>query len=324
MVEPCTLQVSKPSTFYLHSYLPSHVRFRLFLSLRTSLTRQTGLCSYRLFKTDFWTTPAFLQRIVSSVPNNCFPVPILTVSIHGCIQDSIPAAQLTIRNQIRPVIADFLVRSGYKWGTTPPNAALRARIASDVRGWDNCGAAHVVDKLVDTACSFIEAAYGHLSPEHQHYVILYTACILYSDDLGGSRLEAVRQFATRLAQGEAQLTPAFDTLAGLLKQAHEFWPPVGADSIISGTLEVITGMYIEYTTVDMEANPHAIWWPQYLRTRTGVNGPYAHFIFMKNFRTTPETYLQMLPWVFRSYMSPIANHLPARHRYIEHYIGSAK
>ena len=171
------------------------------------------------------------------------------------MQDSASATQLTIRKQIKPVIAKFLVRSGYKWGTTLLNVALRAQIASDVRAWDNCGAAHVVDKLVDCACSYIESAYGHLSPEHQHYVALYTACILYCDDLGGSRLDAVRQFATRLARGEAQLTPAFDTLAGLLKQAHEFWPPVGADGIISGTLEVITGMYIEYTTVDMEANP---------------------------------------------------------------------
>ena len=211
------------------------------------------------------------------------------------MQNSTSATQLTIRNQIKPIIADFLVRSSYKWGTTPLNVALRAQIASDVRAWDNCGAAHVVDKLVDCACSYIESAYGHLSPEYQHYVALYTACILYCDDLGGSRLDAVRQFATRLARGEAQLTPALDTLADLLKQAHDLWPAVGADAIISGTVDAIAGMYIEYTTANMAVDPHAAWWPQYLRTRTGINAPYIQFLFMKNFRETPESYLQMLP-----------------------------
>ncbi|KAH9924336.1 terpenoid synthase [Epithele typhae] len=152
--------------------------------------------------------------------------------------------------------------------------------------------------LVDCACSYTEASYGHLSSQHQRFVALYTACILYIDDLGGQQLEPVCQFASRLAGGQPQLTRALETLAGLLKEVHTLWPAYGADAIISGTLDAVSGMYLEYTTQEMEPNPIATWWPMYLRTRTGINAPYIHFMFMKGFRDTPETYLQILPLSF--------------------------
>lgn len=196
---------------------------------------------------------------------------------------------------IKSIITDFLTRSAYQWGVTQQDPELRAAVAIEALRWDTCGNVSLVEKIVDCACDFIESAYGHLSPTHRRYVAIYTACILFCDDLGGQRLEAVRQFATRLTSGQPQLTPALDTLAGLLRKAHELWPAVGADAIISGTIDAVTGMYLEYTTQDMEINQRTTWWPTYLRTRTGINAPFIHFIFMKSFRATPESYLQLLP-----------------------------
>lgn len=199
------------------------------------------------------------------------------------------------RTEIRQTIANFLEQSRYQWGTTPRNAELRAEIAAEARRWDSCGNEATIDKIVECACDFIESAYGHLPRAHQKYVALYTACILYVDDLGGERLAPVQQFAARLTRGAPQLTPALDALAALLRDAHEMWPPIGADAIVSGTVDAVTGMYIEYTTKEMDISPHATWWPTYLRTRTGINAPFIHFIFTKDFRPTPESYLQMLP-----------------------------
>ena len=152
-----------------------------------------------------------------------------------------------------------------------------------------------VQKFSVTGCDLANTIYGHTSPKHQYYIALYTACILYVDDLGSRHLDALAQFSRRLATGQKQLNPALDVLTDLLRQSYDLWPQVGADAIISGTLEAIAAMYIECTTGDMAITPQATWWPNYFRNRTGICPPYAHFNFMKSWRSTPESYLQLLP-----------------------------
>ncbi|TFK83819.1 terpenoid synthase [Polyporus arcularius HHB13444] len=157
----------------------------------------------------------------------------------------------------------------------------------------------VIEKFVDCACDFAETAYGHISPEHLHYVALYTAIILYIDDLGGTHLDAIQQFVARFTRGDKQLSPALDTLVDLLRGAHQLWTQVGAEAIIAGTLDAVTAMYIECTTHEMEIKPDATWFPYYLRTRSGICPPYIHFIFMKSWRATSDSYLQMMPYMER-------------------------
>ena len=199
------------------------------------------------------------------------------------------------RLAIKQIVGDFLVRSRYSWGASPRDEELRAQVLAEARRWDDYGNAAGVEQVVDTACSITESAYGHTSPAHRLYVALYTASLTYVDDFVGATTEAVRQFASRLTRGEPQLTIALETLAVLMRQTHELWPAVGADAIISGTIDAVTAMYIEYAAKEMVVSPHAERWPMYFRTRTAVNPPYNHFIFMKAFRETPESYLQMLP-----------------------------
>ena len=161
--------------------------------------------------------------------------------------------------------------------------------------WKSGDSVEVIEKLVDPSCSFAETAYDHTSPEHLYYVALYTAVILYIDDHGGKHLDAIRQFAARFAQGKKQLSPALDTLVDLMRGAHRLWTDVGADAIIAGTFDAVTAMYIECTTQDMEIKPQATLYPYYLRTRTGICPPYIHFVFMKSWRDTTNSYLQMMP-----------------------------
>ncbi|KAI0770509.1 terpenoid synthase [Fomes fomentarius] len=165
--------------------------------------------------------------------------------------------------------------------------------------WQSADTEEILAKFAETACDYTETGYGHLSPVHQHFVALYTAIILYIDDIGEQHLDALKQFASRLTCGEKQLCPALDALVHLLRQAHELWTDVGADAIIAGTLDTVTAMYIENTTRDMEIKPKATLYPYYLRTRSGICPPYIHFIFMKHWRPTTESYLQMLPYMER-------------------------
>ncbi|KAI1793271.1 terpenoid synthase [Ganoderma leucocontextum] len=154
-----------------------------------------------------------------------------------------------------------------------------------------------IQQISVLSCDLAEISYGHVSPEHQYYIALYNACLTYVDDLGNRHLEAIAQFSRRFATGEKQLHPALDVLTHLLKQSYDLWPRVGADAIISGTLEAVTAMYVEYTTGDMAVTPRATWWPNYFRNRTSICTPYAHFNFMKSWRSTPDSYLQLLPYL---------------------------
>ncbi|EJF61095.1 terpenoid synthase [Dichomitus squalens LYAD-421 SS1] len=148
---------------------------------------------------------------------------------------------------------------------------------------------------MDGSCVYAETTYGHTTHEHRYFIALYTACLMYVDDLGERDLDAVMRFTGRFARGEKQPDKILQRLAQLLGSAHDLWTQFGADAIISGTLDAVTAMYIEFTTKDMVVKPSATRFPYYLRTRAGLGPPYIHFIFMKEWRATPESYLQVLP-----------------------------
>ncbi|KAI0755157.1 terpenoid synthase [Daedaleopsis nitida] len=221
-----------------------------------------------------------------SIPTRYLPNPsVLKVNRHhAAIQD---------------IIRDFLRRSAYEPHSTPPNAQLRAAVSDTMLAWQTDDSVEVIHMLVDASCSFAETAYSHLDYDHLLYVAFYTAMFLYIDDVGGKYLTAVREFASRVIHGKSQLSPALDTLAVLMRQAHAMWSDVGADAIISGTMDAVNGMYIEYTTQDMDIKPQATEYPYYLRYRSGICPPYIHFLFMKSWRPSTESYLQMLPYMER-------------------------
>ncbi len=155
----------------------------------------------------------------------------------------------------------------------------------------------MVSKMVETSCSYAETAYAHTSPEHRFYIALYTACMLYGEDVGNDDPDAVSQYARRLVRGEEQVHPIFDRLTTLLKDAHVYWTDVGADAVVTGTIDALSATYIEFATSGMRISPSATRYPYYLRTRAGGGPQYTHFMFMRSWRETAETYLQILPLV---------------------------
>ncbi|KAI0770508.1 terpenoid synthase, partial [Fomes fomentarius] len=150
---------------------------------------------------------------------------------------------------------------------------------------------------LDGSCVYTETTYGHTTPEHRYFIALYTACLMYVDDLGERDLDAVMRFTGRFAKGEEQPDPVLNCLAGLLRRSHELWSQYGSDTIIAGTLDAVTAMYIEYTAQNLVIKPTATRFPYYLRTRAGIGPPYIHLAFMKSWRSTPESYLQVLPYM---------------------------
>lgn len=197
--------------------------------------------------------------------------------------------------KVKEITAYFLNRSGWKPRCTPEDKDLRTSIISEITQWNVYGDAQAVEKIADGSCAIAEKTYGFTGPAHRRFVALYTACLMHVDDVGDALLEGIAQFAARLTRGEPQLSPALESLARLLREAHNLWTQVGADIIIASTVEGVTAMYLEYTTQDIVLSPHATWWPGYMRTRTGVCSAYAHCMFMNTWRENPESYLGAIP-----------------------------
>ena len=115
------------------------------------------------------------------------------------------------------------------------------------------------------------------------------------DDLGKRHLDALAQFSYRFAKGEKQPNLVLERLVELMRESYDLWPQMGADAIVSATLDGISAMCLESTIGDMEITPQATWWPNYFRTKTGLSPQYAHFIFAKGWRVNADSYMQLLP-----------------------------
>lgn len=198
---------------------------------------------------------------------------------------------------MREAVHAFLSRSNYKSPNTPHDSNLRAKLASEIDGWSLDIDPKTISEMVETSCSYTETVYAHTSPDHRYYIALYTACMLYGEDVGAQDPDAISQFARRLARGESQVHPIFDQLASLLKDAHLYWTDIGADAVITGTIDALSATFIEFATSGMAIAPSATRYPYYLRTRAGGGPQYTHFMFMRGWRETAETYLQILPLV---------------------------
>ena len=68
----------------------------------------------------------------------------------------------------------------------------------------------------------------------------------------------VVHFARRLVAGRPQLSPVFDRLAALLADAHRVWTDVGADAVISSTLDALSATLVEFATEEMPVAPCAM------------------------------------------------------------------
>ena len=231
-------------------------------------------------------------------PSLHLSIPLISLLFRVFQQDTV-----TDQNEVKDIMRDYLKRSMI------PSDDIRLAEAYQSRD-------KVYQDILDTVSGFIKAAgddpklaerlsafgadsagiiYAHTSPEHQRYIALYTACMGYADDLGSRNVEALAQFSRRFTTGEKQLSPALDFLADLLRQSYGLWPEVGADTIISSSMIALTAMHVECTTGNIAVIPKATWWPNYFRSRTGFPLPYAHFSFMKGWRSTTDSYMQLLP-----------------------------
>ncbi|KAJ8482664.1 hypothetical protein ONZ51_g5210 [Trametes cubensis] len=204
-----------------------------------------------------------------------------------------------LKHVVQDCVNSFLSQCGYQSPQSAPDGGLRHWLSAQVSKWkatlDLKFSPKFLDKSINASSIYVETVYGHTPLEHRQYIALYTACMFYAEDVGEHDPNAVMEFTRRFVRGEKQPDEIFECLSGLLRRAYEYWPPFGADSIITGTLDALSANYIECSTKDMHIRPSATRYPTYLRLRAGISAPYTHFLFPNTWKRAPESYLQILP-----------------------------
>ncbi|KAI0769055.1 terpenoid synthase [Trametes elegans] len=211
--------------------------------------------------------------------------------------------------EIKQVIRKFLRRVGFRPPGHGPNAKLRAETTAEILSWGADVSLEYVAGLTDTSCTIAESAYAHTSYAHQLIVAIYTAYMVYIDDLGGRNLDALARFSQRLVArsirsapanngcdpaGEAFGDPVLERVVEQFQDMYALYPRVSADAMVVATVDAVVGMYIEFVTQNKPVMPGAARYPWFIRSKAGIGSTYVHLNFMKGWRDPADnSYLQL-------------------------------
>lgn len=96
-------------------------------------------------------------------------------------------------------------------------------------------------------------AYAHLENEATRvFVTLYTAFVVFVDDVYQRDNGAVRVFMERFVRGEKQAHPLLDGLAHVLQELPDHFEPVVGGIILTATLNLVNASTLEFQTQGME------------------------------------------------------------------------
>ncbi|EIW83041.1 terpenoid synthase [Coniophora puteana RWD-64-598 SS2] len=139
-----------------------------------------------------------------------------------------------------------------------------------------------------------QLAYGHLPDRAaQIYVAMFTAVLVWIDDVAQSDVERARSFCGCFINGRPQPDPGLELVAQTLHDAAKLYAPVQAAMIVNSALNFINGSVLEYDLRDMKLSPEAPEYPYFVRTLTGIAEAFAIMVFPSD--VPFETYIQALP-----------------------------
>jgi hypothetical protein len=130
-------------------------------------------------------------------------------------------------------------------------------------------------------------------------IVIYASYVMIIDDMGGEFIDALGTFQTRLVLGQQQEHPILQSLVDFHPTLKECFGPYACDMILKGTIEFISGCILELRydgkLIPPQSAPN---FPQYLRLKTGISEPHAHFVFPEPMYPEGlclQTYLPVMP-----------------------------
>ena len=163
------------------------------------------------------------------------------------------------KGAIRSILLAFLQQMGLSLQSIPFDAAFAD--AALKFGYQHYGfKKEVIDtpefhRTWHSAIPMTVNMFSHLRDiRTKYWIALYSASIIFFDDLSVIDPGPFREFHTRFICAESQKHPLLDTYASLLRNATQHFHPSAANLIISSSLDFITGLVLEYDYEKMKVN----------------------------------------------------------------------
>ncbi|TFK38295.1 isoprenoid synthase domain-containing protein [Crucibulum laeve] len=123
-------------------------------------------------------------------------------------------------------------------------------------------------------------AYSHLHKQDARiFIALYTAFLIYLDDIFQKDVGLVSEFNERFIHKRAQLDPVLDSFADLLYELPQHFGRVVSNIMVTSTLNLVTALLLEHETQDMTLSPYAHGYTTFSRVMSGASEVYALFAF---------------------------------------------
>lgn len=95
-------------------------------------------------------------------------------------------------------------------------------------------------------------AYAHLPNESTRiFIALYTAFLIYLDDVFQKDVDRVSVFNDRFIQGQPQEDPVLDSFAALLHEIPNHYGRVVSNIMLTSTLNLVNALLLEHETQTM-------------------------------------------------------------------------
>jgi hypothetical protein len=189
------------------------------------------------------------KRIPHTTSCDVFTVFLYDVSDH---RTSFPSGEI-VTEMARNVILSFLKRCDiplpsvdydYDFDTVCRAEAVR-------RGYPMEGP-NSLAPFIPGGVVMVITAYAHLTDKSTRlFISLYTAFLIYTDDVFQYQVDAVREFNERFVAQKRQEDPVLDSFASLLLEFSQHFSTIASNIMITSTLNLVTALSLEYDTRGM-------------------------------------------------------------------------
>lgn len=157
---------------------------------------------------------------------------------------------------IRDIVALHLRRCNIPYEVPVPDVKLQAACLNYAKnhGYE-IGGKKTLGPCIPGGVVMASNAFGHIADLPTRVIIgIYTAFMIYLDDISSSDIEAVAQFNQRFYRAEPQLDKVLDDFAQLLRDFPNYFCTAGSDMIVTSTLNFVTSLFMDVETEGMDVS----------------------------------------------------------------------
>lgn len=201
-------------------------------------------------------------------------------------------------NGIRDAVNDFLARCNFSLPVTQYDRDFHNSCCDVARGKGYPVDSPSLQPFIPGGVVMATTTYAHLQNKSTKILIaLYTAFLIYIDDVYQHDVEGIGCFNERFISCQAQDDPVLDALGSLLREFHQHFGRAASNIMITSTLNFMTSLLLDHETQGMPVSPKALDYPYFSRVMCGTSEAYSLFAFPPEIPM--KFYIQALPEIMK-------------------------